>query len=114
MGLDIPSDVLEFERKSRDVVVMTVLDKLLTKEYETAKIELKNTVPTIAVLDSAVVPQKRTKPKRTIIVLICTAVGFLGALFLSVILEALRAHRSDLPNSRLLHAGIRLSDRITR
>jgi len=43
--------------------------ELLTKEYELAILEEARDVPTAQVLDSAVVPQKKTSPHRTYIVL---------------------------------------------
>jgi len=43
--------------------------ELLTKQYEIARLEEARDVPTAQVLDAAVVPQKKTSPKRTYIVL---------------------------------------------
>jgi len=43
--------------------------ELLTKQYEIARLEEARDVPTAQVLDAAVVPQKKSGPKRTYIVL---------------------------------------------
>ena len=43
--------------------------ELLTKQYEIARLEEARDVPTAQVLDAAVVPQRKTSPKRTYILL---------------------------------------------
>jgi capsule polysaccharide export protein KpsE/RkpR len=83
----IPDEALALERMQRKVVVFDVLDKFLTKEYESARLEEKNTTPTIAVLDPAFVPQKKFKPIRRIIAMTATAIGFILALYLSYVLQ---------------------------
>jgi uncharacterized protein involved in exopolysaccharide biosynthesis len=55
---------------SRDAKIKEMLFELLTREYEIAKIEEAKSMPTIQVLDKAVVPEKKCKPKRTQIVLL--------------------------------------------
>jgi tyrosine-protein kinase Etk/Wzc len=50
---------------SRDAKIKEMLFELLTREYEIAKIEEAKSLPTIQVLDTAIVPEKKSKPKRT-------------------------------------------------
>jgi len=50
---------------SRDAKTKEMLFELLTREYEIAKIEEAKSMPTIQVLDRAVIPEKKCKPKRT-------------------------------------------------
>jgi capsule polysaccharide export protein KpsE/RkpR len=60
----------------------TVFD-LLSEEYETARIEEAKSIPTIGVIDVPGLPERRTGPHRTLIVLIATALSFvMTALFL--------------------------------
>lgn len=66
---------------SRDAKIKEMLFELLTREYEIAKIEEAKSMPTIQVLDNAVVPEKKCKPKRRQMVLLAGATG----LFFSVI-----------------------------
>jgi uncharacterized protein involved in exopolysaccharide biosynthesis len=47
--------------------------------YEQAKIDEKKDTPVVLVLDTAVPPQRKSKPKRTLIVLIFTALAFMFA-----------------------------------
>lgn len=78
---DVPSVGLQYARLMRDFKVQETLFELLTKQYEVAKIsEAKNT-SALQVLDEAAVPDRKSKPKRSLIVLMATfAIGFLAVL----------------------------------
>jgi uncharacterized protein involved in exopolysaccharide biosynthesis len=97
----IPSEALAFARMQRSVAIMDFLDKYLTKEYETSCLEERSTVPTIAILDSARVPEKKAKPKRRKIAFAFMVVGLSFGAVGSVILESLFLHRNSLPQGRL-------------
>jgi uncharacterized protein involved in exopolysaccharide biosynthesis len=71
---------------SRDAKIKDMLFELLTKEYEIAKIEEAKSMPTIQVLDRAVVPEKRCKPKRKQMVVLAGITG----LFVSVLAAFVR------------------------
>lgn len=79
---DVPDIGLQYARLMRDYKVQETLFELLTKQYEVAKItEAKNT-SSLQVLDEAMVPDKKSKPKRSLIVLMATfAVGFCAVLW---------------------------------
>lgn len=79
---DVPGVGLQYARLLRDYKVQETLYELLTKQYEIAKIsEAKNT-SALQVLDEAAVPDRKSKPKRALIVLMATfAIGFLAVLF---------------------------------
>ena len=73
---------LQYVRVMREFKVQETLYELLTKQYELAKIEESKDTSTIQVLDAAVVPDKKSKPKRSLIVLAVTFVaGFMAVLF---------------------------------
>jgi capsule polysaccharide export protein KpsE/RkpR len=100
----IPSEALTFVRMGRSVAIMDFLDKYLTKEYETSCLEERSTVPTIAILDSARVPEKKAKPKRRQIAFIFMLVGLsLGAVG-SVVFESFFLYRNSLPQGGLFTA----------
>jgi uncharacterized protein involved in exopolysaccharide biosynthesis len=79
---DVPEIGLQYARLMRDYKVQETIFELLTRQYEVAKInEAKNT-STLQVLDEAMVPDKKSKPKRSLIVLMATfAVGFMAVLW---------------------------------
>jgi uncharacterized protein involved in exopolysaccharide biosynthesis len=73
---------------SRDAKIKEMLFELLTREYEIAKIEEAKSMPTIQVLDKAVVPEKKSKPKRGLIIVSAAAI----ALFVSTIVAFIREY----------------------
>ncbi len=85
----VPTNALSFERLLRRVVISNTLDQYLTKEYEAARLEEKSTIPTVAVLDYAFVPEKKAKPKRSLIVLFVTGLGIGFGIMFSILLQAL-------------------------
>ena len=84
----MPELGVQYPRLLRDFKVQETLYGLLTQQYELAKIsEAKNT-STIQVLDEAVPADRKSKPKRTRIVLVTTFLAGLLAVFTVFILEA--------------------------
>jgi len=67
--IEIPEVGLEYARLLREVEVQSKLYELLTQQYEQAKIQEAKDTPTVQVLDKAVPPLKKAKPKRVIITL---------------------------------------------
>ncbi|MEZ4600796.1 MAG: Wzz/FepE/Etk N-terminal domain-containing protein [Syntrophotaleaceae bacterium] len=83
----VPELGIQYARVLRDFKVQETLLELLTQQYEVAKInEAKNT-STIQVLDDAIVPDKKTKPKRSLLVLAATFVVGFGALLAAFVRE---------------------------
>jgi uncharacterized protein involved in exopolysaccharide biosynthesis len=75
----IPRVGLEYVRRLRDVKYQEVMFEVLAKQYEIAKIdELKNTAA-LLVLDEAVLPEKKSWPPRTLLVMSAALLGFIGA-----------------------------------
>lgn len=84
---DVPELGIQYARVLRDFKVQETLFELLTKQHEMAKIsEAKNT-STIQVLDSAFVPDVKSKPRRSMIVLLMTILAGFAAIFLAFIRE---------------------------
>lgn len=79
---DVPELGVQYARLLREFKVQETLFELLTKQYEVAKIEEAKNTSTIQILDSALVPDKKSKPRRSIIVLAATfATGFMALLW---------------------------------
>ncbi|MBE0595979.1 MAG: lipopolysaccharide biosynthesis protein, partial [Desulfuromonadales bacterium] len=84
---DVPDVGIRYARLMRDYKVQETLLELLTRQHEMAKItEAKNT-STLQVLDEAAVPDRKSRPKRSFLVLGATGVSFVLAIFLVFILE---------------------------
>jgi tyrosine-protein kinase Etk/Wzc len=66
----LPQAGLEYLRKFRDVKYHEGLYEALSKQYEAARLDEAKAAPLVQVIDNAVVPEKRSWPPRTLIILI--------------------------------------------
>jgi uncharacterized protein involved in exopolysaccharide biosynthesis len=77
----VPEAALEYGRKFRDVKYYETIFDILARQFEVAKLDEAKEGALIQVVDPAVVPDRRSFPKRALIVVSTTAAGFfLGAL----------------------------------
>jgi uncharacterized protein involved in exopolysaccharide biosynthesis len=75
------SDIEDIPAKQAEIKEM--LYQLLARECELARIEVAKSMPTIQVLDEAIVPDKKAKPKRRLMVLLAGVTSLFGAVFLA-------------------------------
>lgn len=75
-----PEISLQFGRLIRNAKVQETLFELLTQQYEMARIQEAQDSPTVQVLDKGKVPEKKSKPKRGLII----GISMLLALFFSI------------------------------
>ena len=73
-----------------------MLFELLTKEYEIAKIEEAKSMPTIQILDKALVPEKKYSPK----ILQMIVLAGIAALFVSILFAFSREYFARNPLNR--------------
>jgi uncharacterized protein involved in exopolysaccharide biosynthesis len=71
----------------RDVKYYEFLYELLAKQYEVAKIDEAKDATIIQVLDKAIVPDRKSKPRHAMIVLLSAFVAFLFAILAAFIRE---------------------------
>jgi tyrosine-protein kinase Etk/Wzc len=79
---NVPGVGLEYLRKMRELKTQEAIFEQLTKQYEIAKINEAKDTSSFQVLDEAVVPVNRTKPKRTLIVIFSTVAAFVVSVFI--------------------------------
>jgi len=84
---EAPTLGLKYARLKRDVVINEKLFELLTQQYEMARIEEAREGVAFQVIDRAVPPEKRFKPKRRLIVLLTGTVAIFMGIFLVFLLE---------------------------
>lgn len=85
----VPSIGLEYVRRLRELKTQEALYEQLTKQYELAKINEARDSSSLQVLDEAVTPLHKSKPKRSLIVILSTVTAFFGAVFFVFIREYL-------------------------
>ena len=91
---NVPGLGLEYVRKMRELKTQEAIFEQLTKQYEMAKLSEAKDSSSLQVLDEAVAPSKKSKPKRSLIVILATVTAFFVSIFL-VFLQEYLAKMSD-------------------
>jgi uncharacterized protein involved in exopolysaccharide biosynthesis len=76
-----PQLMFEEGRLRRQVEIRQEVYLTLKREFETARIEEVNDTPVITVIDAAVAPRLRTRPRRTLMVLLGFLLGAIAGVF---------------------------------
>jgi len=83
----MPEVGMEYLRKLRELKFNETLYELLLKGYETARLDEARDAVVIQVVDKAIPPDKRAKPKRTLMVFVATFTGFFLSIFIALFIE---------------------------
>ncbi|MDD4977082.1 MAG: GNVR domain-containing protein [Gallionella sp.] len=83
----LPEAGLEYVRKLRDVKYYEKLFELMTQQTTLAKIDMSKEPTSIQVIDKAITPDKKSKPKRALIVIMTTFMAALLGIFVAVAKE---------------------------
>jgi capsule polysaccharide export protein KpsE/RkpR len=83
----MPEVGIEYARKLRELKFNEALFELLFKQYEVAKLDEANEAAIIQVIDKAVPPEKKAKPKTLLLVAIATFAGFFFSIFAAFVKE---------------------------
>ena len=86
---------LEYARKLRDVKYYETIFDVLARQFEIAKLDEAKEGALIQVVDPALVPDKRSFPKRTLIVVGATLVGLLIGILTALLQAGIQSMRSD-------------------
>jgi uncharacterized protein involved in exopolysaccharide biosynthesis len=84
---NIPNLALEFTRRTREVKIQEAILEQMSKQFEIAKMNENSDTSSLQILDDAVVPDRKSKPNRSLIVLMSTASAFFISIFVAFILE---------------------------
>ncbi len=95
----VPALAAEYARLLLAVKTQGQVFELLVQQHEQLKIEEAKNVPTIQILDRAYPPIKKSKPARTLIMLVAGFIGIIGGCALALLLNYFEAEfdkqRSD-------------------
>ena len=84
-----PAVGMEYVRRLRELKIQEAVVEQLTKQYELAKINEARDSSTMQVLDEAVTPLHKSKPKRSLVVILSTVTAFFISIFVIFIQEYL-------------------------
>jgi len=85
---DVPDRALEYARLERDIKIQTVIEELLLQQYEMAKLDEARDVSSLTRVDRAQVPERRSWPRRTRIVVLSGIMGGVWAILLAYLADA--------------------------
>ncbi|MBY0579327.1 MAG: lipopolysaccharide biosynthesis protein [Burkholderiales bacterium] len=86
---------LEYIRKFREVKYNQAVMDMLYKQFEAAKVDEAKDTPVIQVLDKAVPPERKSKPRRAIIVILVTLSVFFFSILWAFFREAAERAKAD-------------------
>ncbi len=84
-----PGIGVEYVRLLREFKLQEAMFEQITKQYELAKLNEARDSSSLQVLDEAVVPELKSKPKRSLIVIVATLAAFMLAIFAAFVQEFL-------------------------
>jgi uncharacterized protein involved in exopolysaccharide biosynthesis len=85
----VPAIGMEYLRKLRQLKYNETLYELLVKQFELAKLDEARDAVVIQVIDRAVPPERKSRPKRALIILIVAATMLFISVFIVYLLEHL-------------------------
>jgi uncharacterized protein involved in exopolysaccharide biosynthesis len=92
----VPVASLEYLRKVRDLKYYEAIFDILARQFEVAKLDEAKQGALIQVVDPAIPPDWRSfPPKRVLIVLLATVVGFVIGLLAALVMAGLQRARND-------------------
>jgi len=92
---ELPAIAFEYAKIQRDLLVQTELFKILTQQYELAKLNAAGQDPVFQVLEMAEVPDKKSGPSRSMICVVATMAGFFLSILLAFVVESFEKMRND-------------------
>jgi capsule polysaccharide export protein KpsE/RkpR len=90
----------------RQMKVQEVVFETLTKQYELAKVQEAKEIPTVKVLDTPIVPEKKVFPPRMLIILIGTSLSFVCGVILVFSEKTWMSMDADDPRKALLQDAV--------
>lgn len=94
---DFPELAKKYTKLYSDFVLQTKLQEFLLPQYEQAKLQVMKDKPSLQVIDSAVPADKKSKPKRALIVIGILSVGLILNLLVILALENVSTLKSQHP-----------------
>jgi tyrosine-protein kinase Etk/Wzc len=98
----VPKAGMEYVRALRDVKYYETIFDILARQFEVAKLDEAKEGALIQVIDPAVVPDRRSFPKRSLIVIGATVVGFILGVFFALIQAGFQHLKGDPDESKKL------------
>lgn len=99
----VPAAGLEYVRRLRDVKYAETIFELLAKQYEAAKLDEANDSSTVQIVEKAVEPERKSRPKRALIVISTAFYSFFLAAFWALLEDYYDRLKKDPKKAARLH-----------
>ncbi|MCE5274134.1 MAG: Wzz/FepE/Etk N-terminal domain-containing protein [Syntrophaceae bacterium] len=99
---NLPSAGMEYVRRMRDLKFNETFYELLQSQYQAARLDEARDATVIQVMEKAVPPEKKAKPRRILLVMVAMIAGFFIALCGAFFLEFRERAKSDPESSEKL------------
>jgi uncharacterized protein involved in exopolysaccharide biosynthesis len=96
----VPELGTEYLRRLRQLKYNETLYELLAKQYELAKLDEARDAVVIQVIDRAVPPERKSRPKRAVIILSSALLGLLGSAGALSVVDFRKANRETPPGAQ--------------
>jgi len=91
----VPQLGQDYLRLMRDFKIQETMVELLTKQYEMARLSESKDLSPFQVFQKAKIPERKSKPKRSMIVILATVTSFFFMIFAAFVLEYAQKMNSD-------------------
>ena len=91
----VPKTGFELARLTRDVLVHETIHEYLSAQYEQSRIQEARDLQTISIVDRAVPPLKKSRPRRSVIVILTVALAAIAAVGLAFACEGVLAREKE-------------------
>jgi len=91
----IPETGFELARLTRDVLVFEKIHEYLSAQYEQSRIQEARDLETLSIVDTAVPPLKKSRPRRSVLVILPVALATLAAVGLAFACEGVLAREGQ-------------------
>ena len=92
---ELPSIAFEYAKLQRDMLVQAEVYKLLTQQYELAKLNAAGQEPVFQVIELAEAPDKKSGPSRGMICMVSVVAAFFMACLLAFFIEFIEKVKAD-------------------
>jgi tyrosine-protein kinase Etk/Wzc len=82
---DVPQAAVEYIRSFRELKFRETLFDILAKQYECARLDEAKNAPVIQVVEPAIEPERKSSPKRAVIVILCAVCAFFFACLITLL-----------------------------
>lgn len=99
----IPEEGMQYLRIYRDVMIGQKVLEVIIPQVEMAKIDEYKDISSMVIIDHAVKPEQKYKPKRTAIVIISTFISIMVSIIILYLSDFIRQNKTEL--KKILNAG---------